>query len=91
VISVRRAIADAIAALGGDGFYGHPYPAHIKGVQVRRGCAEIEVEYELTDVDAPDYATIDAAPVLTALLQIVIDQEAHDEAVSRIKASEGTD
>lgn len=72
--SIRRALAEAIAAR--EGYYGHPHPAQIKSVEFRRGCAEIEVEYQLTDVDAlPDYATIDAAPVLSALLQKLIDEE----------------
>jgi hypothetical protein len=72
-ITIRRAIAEAIAAK--DGFYGYPHTDGIVSVEFRRGCAEIEVEYRLAGHEYPDTATIDAAPILTALLQQAIDDE----------------
>lgn len=82
MISIRRAIADALYS---DALYSRDQfrftsAGNVISVEFRRGCAEIEVTYETGerydgDSRTTDIATVDAAPVLTAMLQKLVDEE----------------
>lgn len=70
---LRDHIADLINEDRHNGWYGSVSGVDITKVEVRRGCAEIEVHF--TDGDGhDDVVTVDAAPVLTRLLQSVLAQ-----------------
>ena len=90
MISFRRAIADAIFdASERNGCY--PNDEDIVSVEFRKFCTEIDVTYNLSENDrwgdgTTDQVTIDAAPVLTALLQKVIDEEHKQERIAKIQA-----
>jgi len=83
---IRQAIAAAVGEVNG---WDYPTPDDIRSVEFRTGGAEIEVSYVQNDDSR--YATIASAPVLSAILTKMIDQEQHDDAVSKLKASEGMD
>lgn len=70
---LRRAIADAI----NDKNQCWPYldDKNIETVEFRKGCAEIDVVHSVPEHEYKGYATIDAAPVLTALVQALIEEE----------------
>ena len=77
MISIRSAIADGLYSR--DQFR-YTSAKDIVSVEFRRGCAEIEVTYEVDerydgDSRTTDIATIDAAPVLTAMLQKMVDED----------------
>lgn len=83
-MSIRNLIADQVNDRDRN-WYGSISADDIKAVTIRKGCAEIDVEYfdkYEGDVDNPgtDVVTIDAAPVLTALLSwAMATQVTHDE------------
>jgi hypothetical protein len=68
-MSIRHVIADQIHDVDWDTYVD---PKDIRNVEFRKGCAEIEVGYVHTYDDLTTdtrYVTIDAAPVLSQLLQ----------------------
>lgn len=70
---LRDHIAELVNEDRRNGWHGSIRAVDITKVEVRRGCAEIEVHF--TDGDGrDDVATVDAAPVLTRLLQSVLAQ-----------------
>ena len=79
MISIRRAIADVVNERRDRSAYGCVDENYIRTVEVRRGCAEVEVKFkDYDEPDDPDYdttETIGLEDVLTALLQQAIDQE----------------
>lgn len=68
-MTIRQALADAIHEADE---WVHPRAGDIKGVEFRRGCAEIEVTY--LDNGHRESQVVDAAPILTLLVQERIDQ-----------------
>lgn len=75
MISIRRAIADALYSREQ---FRYTTAKDIISVEFRRGCAEIEVHFSEGDglgEYGENEATIDAAPILTAMLQQMVDAD----------------
>lgn len=68
---LRRAIADAV----NDKNQCWPYLDErcIEEIEFRAGCSEINVSHTIPNHEYKGYATIDAADVLTALVQALIE------------------
>lgn len=73
-MKLRDHIADLVNEDRHNGWYGSISGSDITTVEVRRGCGEIEVTFK--DGETTDSAIVDAAEVLTEVLQRMIDEEA---------------
>lgn len=76
-MSIRDALADAINE-DHSGYRSYISPSDIVKAEFRKGCAEIDVEYHASsgDYEYTETTSVDAAPVLTALLTWTMS---HDE------------
>lgn len=82
-MSIRDVIAEAISEDRERSWYGYVAAQNIKSVEFRKGCAELDVEffdiYDDSDTPRTEHVTIDAAPVLTALLRWAMATEVTHE------------
>lgn len=72
-MTLRDVIADQINEDRHTGWYGSISGADITQIEVRRGCGEIKVEFK--DGEDLDFTQVDAAPILTYVLNEMLTSE----------------